>query len=819
MVDRPKKPSALATTTGSSMPPTAQVAQSSDRVTATLPTGESCEVLLFGATVVSWISEGGSRENLWMSEAAVVDGSKAVRGGVPLVFPVFGPPPLEGPTSRLPQHGFARISRWEYLGKSTSESDSSVQLDFGLSSSNLTPEMRAIWPCEFGVIYSITLGQRSLDTRVVVRNEGGEPWEFMWLWHTYLRVDHNAAAAAATAVPYEAVSRAIEGSPSGGYAPAEVSCPADRPAIRKAGSLSANETQWLERRRRVVLDPMRDLLERMRIPGFDAGKYLAAYAGNATALPNYGVAVSGGGWRALMNGAGALAAFDSRTVNSTQPGHLGGLLQAATYVSGLSGGSWLVGSMFINNFSTISALQAAGTGSVWQFGNSVLAGPDKAGPQILNTADYFKDLAKMVSDKFDVGFNTTLTDYWGRGLSYQLVSGQDGGPGVTFSSIALDQQFIDGNIPMPVIVADGRAPGQLLISSNTTVFEFTPFEFGSSDPTVYGFAPLRYLGTKFTKGIVPKDEKCVQGFDNAGFIMATSSSLFNAFLLQLNGTGIPTILKNAIRDILNTISESEEDIADYTPNPFFKWNSPSNPSASSDMLTLVDGGEDLQNVPLHPLIQPERAVDVIFAIDSSADTSNWPNGTSLVATYQRSLDKTIQNGTAFPAIPDQNTFINLGLNKYPTFFGCDRDNLTGPAPIIVYLPNSPYTFLSNISTFQFSTPNADRDAIIRNGYNMATLGNGTVDAQWTTCVGCAILSRSFDRTGTQAPDACKQCFQRYCWNGTLDSRKPPPYKPQFALKPDGTVIKVKKGSAPEVVKPLTWNFAATVVIALIMALI
>jgi glucose-6-phosphate 1-epimerase len=72
------------------MPPSAQVdiSPSSDRVTATLPTGESCEVLLFGATLVSWKSEGGLRENLWMSDAAKVDGSKAVRGGVPLVFPV-----------------------------------------------------------------------------------------------------------------------------------------------------------------------------------------------------------------------------------------------------------------------------------------------------------------------------------------------------------------------------------------------------------------------------------------------------------------------------------------------------------------------------------------------------------------------------------------------------------------------------------------------------------------------------------------------------------------------------------------------------------
>ena len=35
-----------------------------------------------------------------------MDGSKAIRGGIPVVFPNFGPWKLG------PQHGFARISQW-----------------------------------------------------------------------------------------------------------------------------------------------------------------------------------------------------------------------------------------------------------------------------------------------------------------------------------------------------------------------------------------------------------------------------------------------------------------------------------------------------------------------------------------------------------------------------------------------------------------------------------------------------------------------------------------------------------------------------------
>jgi lysophospholipase len=51
---------------------------------------------------------------------------------------------------------------------------------------------------------------------------------------------------------------------------------------------------------------------------------------------------------------------------------------------------------------------------------------------------------------------------------------------------------------------------------------------------------------------------------------------------------------------------------------------------------------------------------------ASADTQYfWPNGTSLVATYQRS-QSSYANGTLFPEVPSQNTFVNLGLNSRPT---------------------------------------------------------------------------------------------------------------------------------------------------------
>ncbi|EAU36798.1 lysophospholipase precursor [Aspergillus terreus NIH2624] len=379
------------------------------------------------------------------------------------------------------------------------------------------------------------------------------------------------AAGVAHAASIPAYPRALPNAPDG-YAPANVSCPATRPSIRSASSLSSNETEWLKIRRNETLQPMKDLLGRLNLTGFDATSYINKHSSNISNIPNIAVAVSGGGYRALTNGAGAIKAFDSRTSNSTNTGQLGGLLQSATYLAGLSGGGWLVGSVYVNNFTTISDLQASD--QVWDFTTSILEGPPAKHLQILSTAEYWNELLKSVGSKKDAGFNTSLTDYWGRALSYQFinVTTDDGGPNYTWSSIALVDNFKRGQMPLPILVADGRGAGEIIVGSNSTVYEFNPWEFGSFDPTVYGFAPLEFLGSRFENGELSRSDSCVRGFDNAGFVMGTSSSLFNQFLLQINSTSLPSLLKSAFTDILEDLGQDNDDIAIYEPNPFYHPN-------------------------------------------------------------------------------------------------------------------------------------------------------------------------------------------------------------------------------------------------------
>ncbi|KAJ4991959.1 lysophospholipase [Stagonosporopsis vannaccii] len=587
-----------------------------------------------------------------------------------------------------------------------------------------------------------------------------------------------------------------------GYAPAVVDCPSTRPSIRSADRLSDSETSWLEKRRPNTVEPMKDFLSRANIPNFDASAYIENHRDNTTALPNIAISFSGGGYRALLNGAGALAAFDDRTRNSTSSGHLGGLLQSATYVSALSGGGWMIGSIYANNFTSVQSIQDLGESTeIWQFQNSLFEGPPTRGIQLLSTADYFHNLVSTVGDKVDSpagAFNSSITDYYGRGLSFQLINASDGAPAYTFSSIADDPTFANGEAPMPILIADERSPGDLIISLNATVFEFNPFEMGSFDPTTYGFAPLKYIGSNFSNGALSQSEGCVAGFDNLGFVMGTSSSLFNQIFLNLGSFELPDFLTTVITNVLTAIGRDQNDIADYTPNPFYGFHNDTNPSADHERLTLVDGGEDLQNIPLNPVIQPMRHVDVIFAVDSSADTiepsaPNYPNGTALIATFERS-ETPIMNRTSFPYIPGHDTFVALGLNNRPTFFGCNSSNVTSGdniPPLIVYLPNSPYSFESNTSTFgKLDYTLEERNAMINNGYDVATQGNSTREgaSNWPTCVACAMLSRSLERNGETVPEACQECFNSYCWNGTLATSSEPYFpemRAQAAIQDNG----------------------------------
>ncbi|KAG1700821.1 hypothetical protein DVH05_011708 [Phytophthora capsici] len=147
------------------------------------PSGSRAEVHLYGATVTSfYAAQEPERNVLFVSKQAVLDGSKPIRGGIPLVFPVFGS--AEG----FPNHGFARVNQWKLsqLDQTVGDDQSPTVATFAL---DISDDMKAMYPHEFGLIYEVKLFANALATALHIQNNSEGEIAFQALLHTYLSAD------------------------------------------------------------------------------------------------------------------------------------------------------------------------------------------------------------------------------------------------------------------------------------------------------------------------------------------------------------------------------------------------------------------------------------------------------------------------------------------------------------------------------------------------------------------------------------------------------------------------------------------------------
>lgn len=145
------------------------------------PDGAQATVTLFGAHLVSWLPAGGS-ERLFCSSRSALDGSKAIRGGVPLIFPQFA---ARGDGMR---HGFARVSHWRLVASGI-EQDAAFA-EFALSSDD---PLAAAWPHAFELRFRLALKANTLQLALRVRNSGSAAFSFAAALHSYFKVDDIAA--------------------------------------------------------------------------------------------------------------------------------------------------------------------------------------------------------------------------------------------------------------------------------------------------------------------------------------------------------------------------------------------------------------------------------------------------------------------------------------------------------------------------------------------------------------------------------------------------------------------------------------------------
>lgn len=130
-----------------------------------------------GAQVVAWTPPGGEPV-VWLSPSTSLTSGAAIRGGIPVCFPWFGPGRFG---DRTPAHGFARTTTWRPAPAPEGA------LAFELGPQDLTAEQRAAWPHPFAARLEARLGDE-LVVSLTCTNPADEPLDVEAALHTYLAV-------------------------------------------------------------------------------------------------------------------------------------------------------------------------------------------------------------------------------------------------------------------------------------------------------------------------------------------------------------------------------------------------------------------------------------------------------------------------------------------------------------------------------------------------------------------------------------------------------------------------------------------------------
>jgi glucose-6-phosphate 1-epimerase len=143
----------------------------------------TAELYLQGAHLTQW-QPAGQRPVLFLSERSFFTPGKAIRGGVPIIFPWFGARTAtsDNPRTDGPSHGFARTADWTLAFAALAGDDLHLTLTLAP-----TDTSRSLGYDQFALVYEITLGAE-LHLQLTVRNQDSKPLHFEEALHTYFSI-------------------------------------------------------------------------------------------------------------------------------------------------------------------------------------------------------------------------------------------------------------------------------------------------------------------------------------------------------------------------------------------------------------------------------------------------------------------------------------------------------------------------------------------------------------------------------------------------------------------------------------------------------
>lgn len=152
-----------------------------EHITGLIISHQSCsaKISLYGGQVLAWQPEN-QQPVFWLSDDAIFEQGTAIRGGIPLCWPWFGP--YQAPSGETAgNHGFARQRVWQLEQVTISEDN--VMVTLLLSGENEHP----LWPFKYQLKQELIFSE-SFEQKLYISNLSEQAFEYSAALHSYFAV-------------------------------------------------------------------------------------------------------------------------------------------------------------------------------------------------------------------------------------------------------------------------------------------------------------------------------------------------------------------------------------------------------------------------------------------------------------------------------------------------------------------------------------------------------------------------------------------------------------------------------------------------------
>ncbi len=398
-------------------------------------------------------------------------------------------------------------------------------------------------------------------------------------------------------------------------------------------------------------------------------------------IPRIALCVSGGGYRSMITFLGAIQGFN-RTPAVTRSLHAKGLYETVTHY-----GLYLLNLIRPNGdhaaivpltFPSLGLLDcctyvAGASGASW--GIAGLIQSSMAPQQYLKNLETTLDknivdsvniefVCRTLLEKYSCAQPLSLIDLYGALLAQKLLInlGYNDPDDITIASQA--DLANTGKIPLPLYAA---------IVGNDSIdyewIEFSPFEIGGQKLNAY--IPTWAFNRLFDKGVSQNNTPP----QTLGYCMGIWGSGISANMREF----FDLIIRPQVGDVLSNyinpklLKQEYTSVLDHriSPAQVFNWTfGTENTGMNKDqLLTLIDAGIAC-NIPVMPLINRDRAIDIIIILDATTE------GT--IGTELRKAEK--------KAFADTLPFPSIDYRKVQQLCSVHRDDTNPAAPIVIYMP-------------------------------------------------------------------------------------------------------------------------------------